>query len=127
MLLVLKWALKIIRGLIQLMAIHLQGLGISLASGANALATSALIKQEIEQLSKQLPEGYKIVYPRDNTPFVQESIKEVVKTLFEAVLLVVLVMFIFLQNWRATLIPAITVPVVILGTFGDTLRFRYHH
>lgn len=94
------------------------GMGISLASGANALATSALIKQEIEQLSKQLPEGYKIVYPRDNTPFVQESIKEVVKTLFEAVLLVVLVMFIFLQNWRATLIPAITVPVVILGTLA---------
>ncbi|WP_180003380.1 MULTISPECIES: multidrug efflux RND transporter permease subunit [unclassified Acinetobacter] len=94
------------------------GMGISLASGANALETSALIKQEIEQLAKQLPAGYKIVYPRDNTPFVQESIKEVVKTLFEAVLLVVLVMFIFLQNWRATLIPAITVPVVILGTLA---------
>jgi len=94
------------------------GMGISLASGANALATSALIKAEVDRLSAQLPEGYKLVYPRDNTPFVQESIKEVVKTLFEAVLLVIVVMFIFLQNWRATLIPAITVPVVILGTMA---------
>ena len=89
---------------------------ISLASGANALATSALIQQEIDHLSKQLPEGYKIVYPRDNTPFVKESMKEVVKTLIEAIILVVIVMFLFLQNWRATLIPTITVPVVILGT-----------
>ena len=94
------------------------GMGISLASGANALATSALIQQEVNHLSQQLPNGYKIVYPRDNTPFVQESIKEVVKTLFEAVALVVLVMFLFLQNWRATLIPAITLPVVILGTLA---------
>ncbi|MGE8541002.1 MAG: multidrug efflux RND transporter permease subunit [Acinetobacter sp.] len=94
------------------------GMGISLASGANALETSALIQQEVDHLSAQLPDGYKIVYPRDNTPFVQESIKEVVKTLFEAVALVVIVMFLFLQNWRATLIPAITVPVVILGTLA---------
>ena len=94
------------------------GMGISLASGANALATSALIQQEVTHLTEQLPDGYKIVYPRDNTPFVQESIKEVVKTLFEAVALVVVVMFLFLQNWRATLIPAITVPVVILGTLA---------
>ncbi len=82
------------------------------------LATSALIKQEVSRLSSKLPEGYQIVYPRDNTPFVQESIKEVVKTLFEAVLLVIVVMFVFLQNWRATLIPTITVPVVILGTLA---------
>ncbi|MGA8883888.1 MAG: multidrug efflux RND transporter permease subunit [Acinetobacter sp.] len=94
------------------------GMGISLASGANALQTSALIQQEVAHLSQQLPAGYKIVYPRDNTPFVQESIKEVIKTLFEAVALVVAVMFLFLQNWRATLIPAITVPVVILGTLA---------
>ncbi|MFH7408125.1 multidrug efflux RND transporter permease subunit [Acinetobacter variabilis] len=94
------------------------GLGISLASGANAIATSSLIKAEIERLSQQLPEGYKIAYPRDNTPFVKESIKEVVKTLFEAVILVVIVMFIFLQNWRATLIPTVTVPVVLLGTMA---------
>ena len=94
------------------------GMGISLASGANALATSALIQAEVDQISKQLPEGYKLVYPRDNTPFVKESIKEVVKTLVEAVLLVIVVMFLFLQNWRATLIPAITVPVVLLGTMA---------
>lgn len=94
------------------------GMGISLASGANALATSALIKAEVDHLTTQLPDGYQLVYPRDNTPFVQESIKEVVKTLFEAILLVIVVMFIFLQNWRATLIPTITVPVVILGTMA---------
>lgn len=99
------------------------GMGISLASGANALATSALIKAEVDRLSQQLPEGYKLVYPRDNTPFVQESIKEVVKTLFEAIVLVIVVMFIFLQNWRATLIPAITVPVVILGTMAVLYLF----
>lgn len=94
------------------------GMGISLASGANAVATSALIQAEVDKISKQLPEGYKLVYPRDNTPFVKESIKEVVKTLVEAVLLVIVVMFLFLQNWRATLIPAITVPVVLLGTMA---------
>lgn len=94
------------------------GLGISLATGANALQTSALIKQTIDRLTEKLPAGYKIVYPRDNTPFVQESIKEVVTTLIEAVILVILVMFLFLQSWRATLIPTITVPVVILGTFA---------
>ncbi len=94
------------------------GMGISLSSGANALQSSALIKAELAKIYEKLPKGYKIVYPRDNTPFVQESIKEVVKTLFEAVLLVVIVMFIFLQSWRATLIPAITVPIVILGTFA---------
>lgn len=94
------------------------GLAISLASGANAIETAELIQQEVDKISKKLPVGYKLVYPRDNTPFVQESMKEVVKTLFEAVLLVVLVMFVFLQNWRATLIPTITVPVVLLGTMA---------
>lgn len=94
------------------------GIGISLSSGANALATSALIKAELAQITEKLPHGYKIVYPRDNTPFVQESIKEVIKTLFEAIILVVIVMFVFLQSWRATLIPTMTVPIVILGTFA---------
>ena len=94
------------------------GLGISLSSGANAIQTSKMIHQTLDQLSTQLPAGYKIVYPRDNTPFVQESIKEVVKTLVEAIGLVILVMFLFLQSWRATLIPSITVPIVILGTFA---------
>ncbi|SEL19889.1 multidrug efflux RND transporter permease subunit [Acinetobacter sp. DSM 11652] len=94
------------------------GLAVSMSSGANALATSAKIKEVLEDIKKKLPEGYQIVYPRDNTPFVQESIKEVVKTLVEAIILVVLVMFIFLQSWRATLIPTVTVPIVILGTFA---------
>lgn len=94
------------------------GMGISLSSGANALATSALIKAELNKIAEKLPQGYKIVYPRDNTPFVQESIKEVIKTLFEAIILVIIVMFVFLQSWRATLIPTITVPIVILGTFA---------
>ena len=93
-------------------------MGISLSSGANAIQTSKLIHQTLDELSSQLPAGYKIVYPRDNTPFVQESIKEVVKTLVEAIGLVILVMFLFLQSWRATLIPSITVPIVILGTFA---------
>ena len=94
------------------------GMAVSMASGANALATSAQIKAALEEIKKKLPEGYQIVYPRDNTPFVQESIKEVVKTLIEAVILVVVVMFLFLQSWRATLIPTLTVPIVILGTFA---------
>ncbi|OTG65469.1 multidrug efflux RND transporter permease subunit [Acinetobacter silvestris] len=94
------------------------GMGISLSSGANALATSARIKAELTKISEKLPQGYTIVYPRDNTPFVQKSIKEVVKTLIEAIILVVIVMFVFLQSWRATLIPTITVPIVILGTFA---------
>lgn len=99
------------------------GMAVSLASGANAIQTSALIKQAVEHLSQQLPKGYKVVYPSDNTPFVQESIHEVVKTLFEAIVLVIIVMFLFLQNWRATLIPAITVPVVLLGTMAVLYLF----
>ena len=94
------------------------GMAISLASGANAIETSKQIDEAVANISKKLPQGYKLVYPRDNTPFVQESINEVVKTLFEAILLVVIVIFLFLQNWRATLIPAITVPVVVLGTMA---------
>lgn len=94
------------------------GMALSLASGANAIETSKLIKDSVSHIEEQLPSGYKLVYPSDNTPFVEESIHEVVKTLFEAILLVIVVMFLFLQNWRATLIPAITVPVVILGTMA---------
>lgn len=94
------------------------GMALSLSSGANAIETSKRIKEAVSHIAQQLPAGYKLVYPSDNTPFVEESIKEVVKTLFEAILLVIVVMFLFLQNWRATLIPAITVPVVILGTMA---------
>ncbi|MFV8191547.1 efflux RND transporter permease subunit [Acinetobacter soli] len=94
------------------------GLSVSLAVGANLVKTADAVYQEIASLEKNLPDGYFIVYPRDDTPFVKESIKQVVSTLLEAIVLVVLVMFLFLQNWRATLIPTITVPVVILGTFA---------
>ena len=94
------------------------GLSISLAVGANLMQTAKAVYAEVETLKKNLPDGYFVIYPRDDTPFVKESISQVVSTLVEAIVLVVLVMFLFLQNWRATLIPAITVPVVILGTFA---------
>lgn len=94
------------------------GLAIKLASGANALNTAALIKKELESLSKFYPAGVKNVYPYDTTPFVKLSIEEVLHTLGEAIILVFLVMYLFLQNFRATLIPTIAIPVVLLGTFG---------
>lgn len=94
------------------------GISIQLASGANALKTAENIRTEIERLTPQFPSGLVAAYPRDSTPFVLVSIEGVIDTLIEAILLVVVVMFLFLQNWRATLIPAITVPVVLLGTFA---------
>jgi multidrug efflux pump len=94
------------------------GMGIRLASGANAIQTANLVRTRMDELAKYFPPGLKAVYPLDTTPFVRLSIEEVVKTLIEAVLLVCLVMFLFLQNLRATLIPTIAVPVVLLGTFG---------
>lgn len=94
------------------------GIAVQLASGANAIKTADSIKEFLKKYESNLPEGYKIAYPRDTTLFIQASINEVVKTLFEAILLVVIVMYVFLKSWRATLIPAIAVPVVLLGTFG---------
>jgi len=94
------------------------GLGVQLAPGANALQTAKLIRARIAELESVFPKGLKVVYPNDVTPFIQVSIEEVVKTLLEGILLVVLVMYLFMQNVRATLIPSITVPVVLLGTFG---------
>lgn len=93
-------------------------MGIRLASGANALATADAIRARIAELSQFFPPGLEAVYPVDTTPFVRISIKSVVKTLAEAIGLVFLVMYLFLQNFRATLIPTIAVPVVLLGTFG---------
>ena len=101
------------------------GLGIKLATGANALNTSAAVKGELGQLEKFFPAGLKIVYPYDTTPFVKISITEVVKTLVEAILLVFIVMYLFLQNIRATLIPTMAVPVVLLGTFAILSAFGY--
>ncbi|MGE4528356.1 MAG: efflux RND transporter permease subunit [Rhodospirillaceae bacterium] len=94
------------------------GIGINLATGANALDTAAAVKAKLQDLSKFFPPNLKVVYPYDTTPFVKISIEEVVKTLVEAIVLVVAVMYLFLQNFRATLIPTIAVPVVLLGTFG---------
>ena len=94
------------------------GMALQLASGANALDTSELVKQRIEEFSQYFPEGVSYVIPYDTTPFISISIHEVEKTLFEAIILVFLVMFLFLQNIRATIIPTLAVPVVILGTFG---------
>ena len=94
------------------------GLGIQLAPGANALQTADLVRARIAELQPVFPAGLKVVYPNDVTPFIQVSIHEVVKTLLEGIVLVVLVMYLFMQNIRATLIPSITVPVVLLGTFG---------
>ncbi len=93
-------------------------MGIRLASGANALDTADAIRARIDELSQFFPEGLEAVYPVDTTPFVRISIEEVIKTLIEAIGLVFVVMYVFLQNFRATLIPTIAVPVVLLGTFG---------
>ena len=101
------------------------GIAIRLASGANALATAQGVKDKVEELSKYFPDGVSYVVPYDTTPFVKISIEEVVHTLIEAVILVFLVMWLFLQNFRATLIPTIAVPVVLLGTFGVLSVFGY--
>ncbi|HFY4700211.1 TPA: efflux RND transporter permease subunit [Salmonella enterica subsp. enterica serovar Typhimurium] len=101
------------------------GLGIKLATGANALDTATAIKVKLAELQPFFPQGMKVVYPYDITPFVKISIHEVVKTLFEAIILVFLVMYLFLQNIRATLIPTIAVPVVLLGTFAVLAAFGY--
>src|SRR5437016_2042832 len=96
----------------------LGGMAIRLAAGANALDTANRVKAKMAELSRYFPTGMKVVYPYDTTPFVKISIEEVVHTLIEAVFLVFVIMFLFLQNIRATLIPTIAVPVVLLGTFG---------
>ncbi|ADQ85751.1 efflux RND transporter permease subunit [Methylovorus sp. MP688] len=94
------------------------GLAIKLATGANALDTAEAVKAKLAELEPLFPQGMKAVLPYDTTPFVKISIEEVVKTLIEAIVLVFIVMYVFLQNFRATLIPTIAVPVVLLGTFG---------
>ena len=94
------------------------GLAISLAPGADALATADLVKAAVEKARGSFPPGYNVAYANDTTAFIRLSIEEVVQTLIEAILLVIVVMFVFLQSWRATLIPTIAVPVVLLGTFA---------
>ncbi|HET6490096.1 MAG TPA: efflux RND transporter permease subunit [Syntrophales bacterium] len=94
------------------------GLAIRQAAGANALQTADNVRAKLDEMSRFFPPGMKVIYPWDTTPFVRVAINEVVKTLFEAIGLVFLVMYLFMGNMRATLIPTIAVPVVILGTFG---------
>ncbi len=94
------------------------GMAVLLAPGADALKTSDLVRDYVTKAQKDFPPGYNVVFLNDSSRFIRLSIEEVVITLFEAIALVVLVMFVFLQSWRATLIPAIAVPVVLLGTFG---------
>ncbi|MEG3145715.1 efflux RND transporter permease subunit [Sphingomonas sp. RT2P30] len=94
------------------------GLAVSLAPGADALSTAELVKAEFERQAKDMPSGFAFDFPQDSTAFIKLSVKDVVWTLIEAIVLVVIVMFVFLQSWRATLIPTIAVPVVLLGTFG---------
>ena len=101
------------------------GIAVMLSPGANALTTSEGVKAVLNGMKNDLPDGYQLAFPVDNTSFIRISIEEVVKTLFEAIALVIIVMFIFLQNWRATLIPAIAVPVVLLGVFGILEVFGY--
>jgi len=101
------------------------GMAIRLAPGANALNTANAVKARMDVLSKNFPASYHYVVPFDSTPFIELSIHEVVKTLIEAIALVFVIMYIFLQNWRATLIPTIAVPVVLLGTFGILNAFGY--
>ena len=101
------------------------GIGIKLAPGSNALSTADAVKAKMVEFQSQLPPDVKVAYPYDTTPFVRISIEEVVKTLIEAIALVFVVMYIFLQNFRATLIPTIAVPVVLLGTFGVLAALNY--
>ncbi len=101
------------------------GLAVTLASGANALDTADAVRKRIGELQKFFPQGLEVVYPYDTTPFVKLSIEAVVHTLIEAIVLVFLVMYLFLQNIRATLIPTIAVPVVLLGTFAVLQTFGF--
>ena len=101
------------------------GISIQLAPGADALKTAELVKSTVRELSANFPPGFTYAFVNDSTNFIKLSIWEVVKTLIEAIILVVLVMFLFLQSWRATLIPMIAVPVVLLGTFGVLFVLGY--
>ncbi|WP_445193591.1 multidrug efflux RND transporter permease subunit [Sphingomonas sp. Tas61C01] len=94
------------------------GIAVLLSPGADALKTAELVKSFVDQQAKSFPAGLQYAYANDSTDFIKLSIDDVVKTLIEAIILVVIVMFVFLQSWRATLIPTIAVPVVLLGTFG---------
>ncbi|RBP79034.1 multidrug efflux RND transporter permease subunit [Marinomonas rhizomae] len=94
------------------------GFGVNLSTGANAVETSERVHSTVSTLAKSLPEGVDVIYSYDTTPFIVDSITQIVETLIEAIILVFIVILVFLQNWRATLIPTLVVPIVLLGTFG---------
>lgn len=99
------------------------GFAVNLSTGANAVDTAEAVREVVDGLASALPEGVVVEYPYDTSPFVEESIDQVYETLIEAIVLVFLVIFLFLQSWRATIIPTIAVPVVLLGTFGVLSAF----
>ncbi|MBT9498684.1 MAG: efflux RND transporter permease subunit, partial [Zoogloea sp.] len=101
------------------------GMGIYLQSGANALNTAKLVRARLDEMSKNFPKGMEYFVPYDTTRFIQESAKEVLWTLGEAALLVIAVVYVFLQNWRATLIPIVAVPVSLVGTFAGMWLFGF--
>ncbi|MGB1091065.1 MAG: efflux RND transporter permease subunit, partial [Oceanobacter sp.] len=101
------------------------GMAVMQAPGANALDTATAVKAAMEKIKANLPEGWDLAYPKDSTDFIKISIEEVEHTLLEAIVLVILVIYLFLGNWRATLVPAVAVPVVLLGTFGVLEIFGY--
>ena len=101
------------------------GLAVLLAPGANALSVATHVKQVVDGLKPTMQPGWQVAYPFDSTKFIRLSIEEVVKTLIEAIVLVFVVMYVFLQNWRATLIPIIAVPVSLIGTFAGLLILGY--
>jgi multidrug efflux pump subunit AcrB len=98
---------------------------VELASGANAMKVSELVDAKLKELQPYFPSGLHYEVAHSTTPFVKISIQEVVQTLVEAIVLVVAIMYLFLQNWRVTLIPAIAVPVVLMGTFGVLASLGY--
>jgi len=101
------------------------GIGVSLRPGANALDAAREARAELEQLAKQFPPGLKYAIALDTTTFVEESMHEVIKSLFEAIVLVIVIIFIFLQDWKSTLIPSITIPISLIGTFLFTKLFGF--
>jgi len=101
------------------------GVGIFMQSGANALEVAELVRQRMEELKQKFPAGMDYVVPFDTTKFVQASITEVIHTLIEALVMVAIVVFVFLQNWRATLIPMVAVPVSLIGTFAGLWLFGF--
>ncbi|ATA18256.1 multidrug efflux pump [Gibbsiella quercinecans] len=101
------------------------GVAVMMSAGANALETAKAVKATVEKYRSSMPAGYDVAYPKDSTEFIKLSVQDVVETLLIAIALVIAVMYLFLQNVRATLIPALAVPVVLLGTFGVLSAFGY--